>query len=277
MIQDEVTKHGLSAARYLLNNSQFTVTFSGAGLSAESGVGTFRGAQHGNSSLAGADQRYTDYRPGSDKSIDRPYWEQFDPRTMATPEGFTAAPNTVLSWYHDRRRQVLEAKPNAGHRALAAKKDWVHVTQNVDNLLERAGTEPESIFHLHGDLMADRCHASCGYRHPIGTELSPTPPKTHSHRCPDCISPLRPDVVWFGERLSNTRLMQSRQAIDNADVLLVIGTSAVVFPAAGLIMDAQQRGVPVILVNLAPSLALTPSDIEIIGPASEVLPELLLD
>jgi len=262
-------QNDVKSAQQILLGANFPVSFSGAGLSAESGIQTFRGTSHGSSPLSGADNQRSTAAPDSD-----PWWERFDPQALASPEGFAEAPNTVLAWYHERRRQALTANPNAAHLTLAAQSHWVHITQNVDDLLERAGAPASGVHHLHGTLMADRCHSACGYRARLPEKLSAKPPEINDHQCPNCGSDLRPDVVWFGEALDGEVLQAAQTAMNEADALLVVGTSAVVYPAAGLVIDAQRRGVPVVLVNLEPSLSLTERDVELIGPAGSILKEI---
>jgi NAD-dependent deacetylase len=232
----------IQTARGLLQDAERVVSFSGAGLSAESGVSTFRDPDG--------------------------LWARYDPTRLASPQGFAEDPQLVISWYGDRRRRLAAAAPNRAHEALAARRDIVHVTQNVDDLLERAGAR--DVIHLHGTIAADRCHAGCGHREPI--DLADPPPL---RPCPSCGGRLRPDVVWFGEPLPAGAWADAQRACRAADVLLVIGTSAVVYPAAGLIGLARSGGAKIVVVNTEPSEASGLADVELLGRAGEIVPSLL--
>ena len=233
----------ISAARRRLDSAERIVSFSGAGLSAESGVPTFRDAQSG-------------------------HWARHDPMTLASPAGFAADPQLVLDWYAMRRRGIAAAEPNAAHRALAARPDIRHVTQNVDDLLERAGAT--DVIHLHGEIGIDRCHAGCGFVERVDLAAPPEP-----RPCPACGAPVRPGVVWFGETLPDVAWQAAERACLACDVLLVIGTSASVHPAAGLIAIARRAGATIIVVNLEASGASALADLELNAPAGEVVPVLL--
>ncbi|HVZ37311.1 MAG TPA: Sir2 family NAD-dependent protein deacetylase, partial [Polyangiaceae bacterium] len=236
----------LVAARTLLARSHRTAVFSGAGLSAESGIPTFRG--HTDDAL----------------------WSRFDPQELASVEGFAANPERVIAWYNWRRGKLAHAQPNAAHMALAAQPQLVQITQNVDDLLERAGVAAARILHLHGTLGRDRCHAGCGYQEPV--DLAHPPPL---RPCPRCGAPLRPAVVWFGEMLPQRVWSEAQRICASVNCLLVVGTSSAVYPAAGLIEVAAAAGATVISVNTEPAGAFGPKHIELIGPASEVVPALL--
>ena len=231
----------ITSARALISSARRITTFSGAGLSAESGIRTFRDALTG-------------------------HWSRYDPAELASPEGFARNPELVIEWYNDRRRTLASSTPNAAHRALADRVELTHITQNVDHLLERAGAE--QVLHLHGRIDSDRCHHSCGYSEAI--DISDPP---GLRPCPQCGAPLRPTVVWFGEPLPEDAWNSSIEAVEAADLLIVIGTSGVVFPAAGLIDHARHGGAAVIVVNAEPIRTI--SDITIIGPAAEIVPQLL--
>jgi len=222
------------------------VSFSGAGLSAESGIATFR-----------------------DRDGDS-LWSRYDPAELASPQGFAANPQRVYEWYGWRRSKLATATPNPAHLALASRDDLVHVTQNVDDLLERAGASSDRIHHLHGTITRDRCHGGCGYEEPVAL-AEPAPLR----RCPDCDSWLRPAVVWFGEPLPQAVWRTAETAVREADCLIVVGTSATVYPAAGLIEWARGTGARVIVVNTEASAASEMADAELIGPAGELLPALL--
>ncbi len=233
----------IDAARRMLADGQSVVSFSGAGLSAESGVGTFRDAQDG-------------------------LWAKYDPVQLASPEGFAADPELVIDWYAARRRVVGDAQPNPAHVALAGRRDILHVTQNVDDLLSRAGAE--QVIALHGSIGFDRCHGGCGH-----TECVDMTDPPGLLECPACGAPLRPAVVWFGEAMPQEAWDIAERACRDCDALLVIGTSAVVYPAAGLIGIAKSAGAGIIVVNTQPSEASPLADIELLGPAGEIVPKLL--
>ncbi len=201
---------GLLAA---LRASRRPLVLTGAGMSAESGIATFRG---GEDSL----------------------WARFDPMRLATPEAFDADPPLVWAWYRWRMAKIVRAQPHAGHRALAelAKRmpGLTLATQNVDDLHERAGSE--SVLHLHGEIAATRCR-DCGEAQ--GTEIDPAwaeapQLRVDPPRCVQCGGPLRPGVVWFGESLPMHAFGAAGRAARAADLVLVIGTSGLVHPAAGL-------------------------------------------
>jgi NAD-dependent deacetylase len=233
----------LAAARAAVRGAAEIVSFTGAGLSAESGIPTFRDGAGG-------------------------LWAKFDPARLASPEGFRADPDLVLDWYAWRRRCIAEAEPNAAHRALAARADVEHVTQNVDDLLARAGAQ--RVVSLHGTITEDRCHAGCGHAERV--DLAEPPER---RACPRCGAPMRPAVVWFGEPLPEAAWHRADAACRGCDLLLVVGTSAVVYPAAGLIGLARQCGATVVVVNVNPSDASGLADHELIGKAGDVVPELL--
>ncbi len=238
-------QESLEAARSLLAGSAGTVSFSGAGLSAESGIATFRDAQTG-------------------------LWARFDPMTLASAEGFARDPGLVTEWYRDRRRAIARAAPNPAHRALAAREEIEHITQNIDDLLLRAGADPARIVSLHGTMTRDRCHRHCGYEEEVDMR---DPPGVRP--CPQCGEKLRPSVVWFGEMLPAEAWEKADWLCRSCEVLLVIGTSAVVYPAAALISVAHDAGAKIIVVNTQPSDASALADVEIIGRAGEIVPKLL--
>ncbi|MDM0108481.1 NAD-dependent deacylase [Variovorax sp. J22R24] len=216
------------------------VVLTGAGMSAESGIATFRDALTG-------------------------LWSRFDPQTLATREGFKRDPALVWGWYEARRRGVLNATPNAGHlalRDLAAMDgvaDLAIVTQNVDNLHERAGSQ--QVIHLHGSLFAPRCLACAhayAYAETDGAgQTSPGEPDrpVQPPRCTHCGGPIRPGVVWFGEELPTREWAQAVDRVREADLLLVVGTSGQVYPAASLPAIVEQNGRPVWIIDPDEGLA----------------------
>ena len=176
------------------------VVFTGAGVSAESGIPTFRGAGG--------------------------LWRNFRAEELATPEAFARDPATVWEWYEWRRDLIRQAEPNGAHRAIARLDDALVVTQNVDGLHARGGSR--RLLELHGNLFRVRCV------HGHTTRDAPDPFAELPPRC-ECGALLRPDVVWFGEMLPPGAMERATDAIREADLLLVVGTSGVVYPAAGLV------------------------------------------
>lgn len=231
-------------ARRIIRSAERIVSFSGAGLSAESGVPTFRDPQTGG------------------------LWKDFDPTRLASPQGFAADPDLVTEWYAWRRRTIAEAQPNPAHTALAAHGDITHVTQNVDDLLRRAGAQ--HVIELHGTIARDRCHAACGHEEAV--DLA-DPPGLRA--CPACGDHLRPDVVWFGETLPAEAWEAAERACVSCEAMLVVGTSAAVYPAAGLIALCKSAGAKIIIVNTQPSEASDLADVQLLGKAGEIVPELL--
>ena len=225
----------------LLHGSSDIVSFSGAGLSAESGLDTFRDAEG--------------------------VWARYDPAVYASVKGFERDPDGVSEWYQQRRRSYAGARPNPAHVALAGR-PMRHVTQNIDTLLELAGAD--DVIHLHGAIDRDRCHGGCGHLEAVDPA---NPPGLRP--CPICGAAMRPDVVWFGELLPETEWSAALRAIAGADVLLVIGTSAEVWPAAGLIHTASDAGIPIVVVNVEPGTAQGIATYELVGQAGEIVPALL--
>lgn len=220
---------------------QKIVILTGAGISAESGLGTFR-AEGG-------------------------LWAQHRIEDVATPEGFARDPKLVVDFYNARRAQAAEAEPNAGHIALAELEEAfsgevVVITQNVDDLHEKAGSR--KVMHMHGALKGALC-ASCDHRWPAPLVMAP------SDTCPACQAPTsRPDIVWFGEMPYDMDEIFDHLA--GADVFASIGTSGNVYPAAGFVAEARRYGAHTIEFNLEPSLVGSQFDDIRIGPASQTLP-----
>lgn len=224
----------------------------GAGMSAESGIPTFRDAMSG-------------------------LWSRFDPAQLASEEGFRANPARVWQWYAERRQGVLDAQPNAGHRALA---DFERrhpgvmtlITQNVDDLHQRAG-QPE-VVRLHGDILAVQWldEGACRKRPRCDpAEAAPGRPP----RCAHCGNLARPGVVWFGEMLPVGALERAQRLADECDTMLVVGTSGAVWPAAGLAGRARRGGAQVVIVNPEESEIDAQAHLVLRGTAARVLPGLL--
>lgn len=217
----------------------------GAGISAESGIPTFRG-------------------PGG-------LWRNYLPEDLATPQAFARDSKLVWEWYDWRRGLIAKAQPNAGHNALAEiekrAKQFTLVTQNVDGLHDRAGSR--EILKVHGDIWTVRCQ-SCGReRHDPRPSIPDLPPQC------TCGGAERPGVVWFGEGLPQDVWLRAEEAARRAQVFLVIGTSAVVFPAAGLVGLAKSSGAKIVEINVAETPLSAMVDISVRGPAAEILPQLL--
>ncbi|MDX1693444.1 MAG: NAD-dependent deacylase [Ketobacteraceae bacterium] len=242
----ETHSEQLQNARNILQSSGRIACFSGAGLSAESGVATFRDSET------------------------HALWKQFNPMELASPEGFAANPERVIEWYNWRRGQLAGVQPNAGHRALAEQPDLIQITQNVDDLLERAGVPDNHVYHLHGTVTRDHC-GHCYHSEAVALGSAPA-----YRPCPACSTgAMRPSVVWFGEALPQDAWQASEALCRNVDTLLVVGTSATVYPAAGLIQIARQSGAAIIVINTHPSEASYLADEELIGKSGEILPALL--
>jgi NAD-dependent deacetylase len=237
-----------------LREARSVIVLTGAGVSAESGLRTFRDA----STMEGL-------------------WKEFDPMRLATPEAFAADPELVTRWYDHRRLGCLAAEPNPGHAAIAELERrltarggrFTLLTQNVDRLHHRAGSR--SVVELHGSIIVWRC-ASCAERTEPAPEPFPLfpPPATC---CPAAI--LRPDVVWFGEMLPTAAIALADEAVTSCDLFLSVGTSAVVYPAAGFAHAAAARGAPVAEINRDPTPLSSVVRWSIRGKSGEVLPEVL--
>jgi NAD-dependent deacetylase len=189
---------------------------------------------------------------------------------LASPEGFEENPERVIEWYNWRRTSVAHAQPNAAHIALAQHPDLLQITQNVDDLLERAGVAASAVLHVHGTIGKDRCNASCGYEEAINLARPPS-----LRACPRCGAHLRPAVVWFGETLPQRVWSEAKRICAELDCLIVVGTSATVAPAASLIDIAAEAGSTIISINTEPSGSFGAEHIELLGAASVLLPLLL--
>ncbi|WP_109313392.1 NAD-dependent deacylase [Ruegeria sp. AU67] len=217
------------------------VILTGAGISAESGLGTFR--DEGG------------------------LWAQHRIEDVATPEGFARDPALVHGFYNARRVQAAEAQPNAAHDALARlQRDWpgevVIITQNVDSLHEAGGAQ--GVIHMHGTLAGALC-AACGHRWTAPPEMAVGEP------CPACVAPTaRPDVVWFGEMPYHMDAIYDHLA--GASIFAAIGTSGQVYPAAAFVHEAMMSGARTVELNLEPSTGASSFDEVILGPGTEAVP-----
>lgn len=245
-------QHVLQQAAARIATAERIVCLTGAGISAESGIATFRSAQSG-------------------------LWTKYDPMQLASQEGFARNPSLVWRWYMQRLHQVEEARPNPGHLALARLETLAIqksgqmslITQNVDDLHERAGNH--HVLHLHGQITHYRCN-DCRryYLLRLDDRQAEDPPW-----CATCGGQIRPDVVWFGEMLLEAVYRQAQQVVQECDLLLVVGTSGVVYPAAELPYIAQGNGACVIDVNPQDNAIGQIADIALRGTAGVILPKLL--
>ena len=235
----------LQQASGRLGRAKRIAVLTGAGISAESGVPTFRG--------------------------EGGLWESHRPEELATPQAFERDPGLVWRWYHWRRGLIADCPPNPAHKALLELEqrggNFTLITQNVDGLHRLAGSR--RILELHGNLWWVRC-TECGALYEERNLELATPPQ-----CRECGGLLRPHVVWFGESLDPDILEAAWTAAAKCQVMLVVGTSAVVQPAAGLASVAKQAGAFVIEVNLARTPNSAEVDVSLRGKAGEILPELL--
>lgn len=230
----------------LLHAAKNLAALTGAGVSAESGLRTFRDAMDG-------------------------LWAQYRPEDLATPEAFERTPELVWEFYAMRRLKGGEVQPNPGHRALAEMgrrvAHFTLITQNVDGLHQRAGSE--GVIELHGNITRIKCSRGCG----VFTEWDDLP--GHVPTCPKCGANLRPDVVWFGEMLLPEQLEAAVQAARGCQIFFSIGTSGLVQPAASLAYTAKQRGAAVVEVNAEATPLTASADYFLQGKSGEILPELL--
>jgi NAD-dependent deacetylase len=240
----------IAAVRARIDTARSLFVLTGAGMSAESGIATFRDALTG-------------------------LWSRFDPAQLASEEGFRADPARVWAWYAERRGGVRAALPNAGHVALgefARRRPGVLtlVSQNVDDLHQRAGNT--DTIRLHGDITADRWLEPCA-REPACEPRDAQPGSPP--RCGACGNLLRPDVVWFGEMLPPAALQAAERAAEGCEVALIVGTSGAVWPAAGLAACARRAGAFVAIVNPQESEIDDQAHVVLRATAAQALPSLL--
>ncbi len=228
-----------------LREATHVCVLTGSGISAESGVPTFRDAQQG-------------------------LWARHEPTDLATPEAFARDPDTVWQWYRWRRRLVAEAEPNPGHHALAELASWhgnlALITQNVDGLHQRAG-HPD-VIEFHGNIHRNLCHRE---GKPVTVDDDTERPPT----CPQCGAPVRPGVVWFGESIPQKALDAALDAAGSCELFIAIGTSATVYPAAGLAEIARDNGRSVVEINPDATPMSDHADLILRAPAGEALSALL--
>ena len=222
------------------------VALTGAGVSQESGLRTFRDAQTG-------------------------LWAQYKPEDLASPQAFRRDPKLIWDWYAWRREAVKGVRPNAGHYALVEIEthipEFTLITQNVDGLHRMAGSK--NVLELHGNIQRVRCSECYTFAETWGDDTESVP------QCSVCSGLLRPDVVWFGEALPRDQLEASVEAARSCEVFFSIGTSGVVQPAASLAHAARNRGAVVVEVNAEPTLLTSKANYAFHGKSGEMLPELV--
>jgi NAD-dependent deacetylase len=236
----------LNQVAEIIGKSSIGAVLTGAGISAESGVPTFRGQQG--------------------------LWKKFRPEQLATMEAFLASPEIVWEWYNWRRELIAEVKPNPGHLALKEMEQFFDsftlITQNVDNLHCLAGSS--QILELHGNIYHNKC-ADCGRQIEEQSAIDPS----NLPACPDCGGKIRPDVVWFGEMLTEEIIDQAFVQAEQADIFFTIGTSALVQPAASLPLVAKQNGAVLVEINPESTPLSDLADFSFLAPAGEILPQLV--
>ncbi len=241
----------IQTAADLLRSARRLTVLTGAGVSRESGVPTFRDSLEG-------------------------LWAKYDPMALATPGAFRQNPALVWDFYQFRRGIIHNAKPNPGHFALAALEkrfdSYPLITQNIDSLHEQAGST--NVIHLHGQISRNKCVDNC-QGDPTLIDVSTLPDREASPpKCPHCGSYVRPDVVWFGEQLPSRELRAADDAL-TCDLILVVGTSGVVAPAAMMPHIARSRGAVLIEVNPNASELTDSAAVWIAAPSGEALPHVL--
>ncbi len=238
----------LAAAARAIRDSQRLVVLTGAGISKESGIPTFRDALDG-------------------------LWAKYDPQQLATPTAFRRNPKLVWDWYQYRRGLIAGASPNPGHYAIAElEKHLAHVvviTQNIDGLHAAAGSH--DVIAMHGDIWRNKCFAHCRGEPTLidVDELEAGPPV-----CPYCGAYVRPDVVWFNESLAREALERAFALSQACDVMLVVGTSGVVAPVATLPLYVRERGAVLIEVNPDVTPITKLATLHFAGPSGEILPQI---
>ena len=232
-----------------LKDSKSIVFFTGAGISAESGIPTFRGKEG--------------------------IWNKLKPEELASLDAFLKNPELVWEWYNHRKKIIHESKPNAGHIAIAEMQSALGgfpgvavITQNIDNFHHRAGSK--IIYELHGNIERNYC-IKCKTFYNEELDFSKGVPKCK------CGGLIRPDVVWFGEYLPEDQFDASEKAARNCDVFFIVGTSAVVYPAAGLVFTAKQNGAYLVEINIEETEISSLADLSFFGEAGKILPQILRD
>jgi len=229
-----------------LKEAKSLLFFTGAGISAESGIATFRGKDG--------------------------LWKKLKPEELASFDAFMKNPDMVWEWYQYRRNIVESVEPNAGHNVIAELEKYYSVnvvTQNVDNLHERAGSS--SIEELHGSIVRNFCIDCKTFYNDIKIESEKKVP-----RCSNCNGLIRPDVIWFGENLRGDAFPNSEKKAKKCDICFVVGTSAIVYPAAYIPLTAKEYGAYIVEINIEPTELTYQADYSIFGKSGEILPQLLM-
>jgi len=227
-----------------LKNAKKIVFVTGAGISQESGIPTFRGTDG--------------------------LWRKYDPMQLATIDAFYDDPKLVWEWYEDRRKNILQAKPNPGHFAIAELEKYKKVTvltQNIDGLHQRSGST--KVLELHGSIIRIKCSV-CNFKDNIPTSFDELPPK-----CSSCNNILRPDVVWFGESLPQDIWNQAISEANSCDVMIIAGTSLVVSPANTLPIYAKQNNALLVEVNPEETIMSSEMDLSLKMTSAKALPHLI--
>lgn len=228
----------------ILFSAKDAVALTGAGISAESGIPTFRGPEG--------------------------LWSKLKPEELASFDAFLRNPDLVSQWYEHRRQITRESKPNPAHYALAEMersfRTFTVVTQNIDNLHKRAGSK--NVAELHGNIERNYC-LRCGKRYDAEAF-----DRNGSFKCSECGGLIRPDIVWFGEMLPADQWSMAEKAVMKSDVMFVVGTSSVVYPAAELPMTMKRHGGKIVEVNTEKTPLTAFADFSFQGPASEILSDL---
>ncbi len=240
----------IERAAEILRSAERVTVLTGAGISAESGLATFRDKEEG-------------------------LWSKYDPMELAHIDAFHRDPELVTRWYHWRFTKARDCEPNAGHDALAQLQAWLReqkgeltlITQNVDGLHQRAGAK--GVIEIHGTILTWRCLDTGAHYELDDIDFSSFPPRSEAGGL------LRPNVVWFGEMLPPDALFAAEQAVSACDVFMSIGTSAAVWPAAGFIDVARANGAATMEVNLDPTPITASVDVSLLGKCGDVLPLLL--
>lgn len=247
----DLPRETIEAVARVIRTSKRPVVLTGAGVSKESGIPTFRDALEG-------------------------LWAQYDPTELATPRGFQSNPKRVWDWYQYRRELLAEARPNPGHYALAELdtllgKPVPVITQNIDGLHQQAGSA--DVLPVHGDIRKDKCFANCqGNPTYVDIMTLEWDPDNGPPQCPHCGAYVRPDVVWYEENLPPALIQRAVLLARTCDVMLVIGTSGATYPVAHLPVDAYRRDATVIEINpdMTPISAAATHILR--GPSGQVLP-----
>jgi NAD-dependent deacetylase len=243
----------IERASNLIRTAQQLTILTGAGVSKESGIPTFRDTLEG-------------------------LWSKYDPQQLATPIAFMSDPKLVWDFYEYRRELMRPAKPNPGHYALAElERRFPHttiITQNVDDLHEQAGST--KIIRLHGRIAGNKCFFNCqGDPTPVDVSQIEWDKTSGPPPCPHCGRWVRPDVVWFGEMLPPTALYDAKVLLARTDVMLVVGTSGLVSPAAEMPSRVKASGATIIEVNPDHSMITRIADIKLEGTSGEMLPRII--